>query len=40
MIQISVQTNGPHGPYSLDEAYRIIAEAGFDGVDAGIGSLM
>ena len=39
MIQISVQTNGPHGPYSLDEAYRIIAEAGFDGVDAGIGRL-
>ena len=40
MIQLSVQTNGPHGPYTLDETYRIIAEAGFDGVDAGIGRLL
>lgn len=39
MIQISVQTKGPHGLYPLDECYRIIAEAGFDGVDAGFDKL-
>lgn len=39
MFQIGVQTNGPHKYYPLDECYRIIKEAGFDGVDAGIGSL-
>lgn len=39
MFKIAVQTGGPEDFFGLDEAYRMIAEAGFDGVDANIDHL-
>ena len=40
MIQIGVQTGGPEKYYGVDDSYRIIAEAGFDGVDANVDHLL
>lgn len=40
MIRIAVQTGGPEELLGIDGAYRLISEAGFDGVDANIDHLL
>lgn len=40
MIQVGVQTGGPEKYYNVDESYRVIAEAGFDGVDVNLDHLL
>ena len=40
MIKLSVQTGGPEEALGIDGAYRLIAECGFDAVDANIDHLV
>lgn len=40
MIRIAVQTGGPEELLGIDGAYRLIREAGFDGVDANVDHLL
>jgi len=40
MLPISMNTSGPTRAYGLENAYRVIKEAGFDAVDASIDMLM
>ena len=40
MMKISVQTGGPEEAYGIDGAYKLIAESGFDAVDANIDHLV
>ena len=40
MIRIAVQTGGPEELLGIDGGYRLIKEAGFDGVDANIDHLL
>lgn len=40
MIQIGVQTGGPEEFLGIDGAYRMIAECGFEGVDANVDHLL
>ena len=40
MIQVGVQTGGPEKYYDIDESYKLISEAGFDGVDANLDHLL
>ena len=40
MIKISVQTGGPEEALGIDKAYKLIAECGFDAVDANIDHLV
>ena len=39
MFQIAIQTGGLQSVYGVEESYRMIKEAGFDGVDAGVNML-
>ena len=38
-MKIAVQTGGPEERYGIKDAYRVIAEAGFDAVDANVDHL-
>ncbi len=40
MIKVGVQTGGLERYHSVDDSYRIIAECGFDGVDANVDHLL
>ena len=39
MFKLSIQTTGIFGPYSWDDTYRLIAEAGFESADANLDQL-
>lgn len=40
MIKIGIQTGGPEEVYGIDEAYRLIKEAGFEAVDVNLDHLL
>ena len=39
-MKLAVQTGGPEERLGIDQTYRLIAELGFDGVDANVDHLL